>query len=73
MDESDDTITRQVRRLCKIIADSADKLRALGEERERRKRPLALDEVYPSPFKTKGGQGRQRKDQEVRHVDSEST
>ena len=54
MDEQDGTITRQVRRLRRIIEESADKLRALGKEREKRKEKLALEQVYPRRLKTKG-------------------
>lgn len=54
--EDDGTITRQVKLLRKVIEESSDKLRALGKEREKRKRKVALHEAYPSPLKKPAGE-----------------
>ena len=55
-DQGEGTITSAVRILRQIIADSNEKLRTLAEEREKRRRKLALDKAYPNPLKKKRGQ-----------------
>lgn len=55
-DQSEGTITSAVRVLRQIIEDSNEKLRVLAEQREKRRRKLALDKAYPSPLKGKGDQ-----------------
>jgi len=55
-DQGEGTITSAVRILRQIIADSNEKLRTLAEEREKRRRELALDKAYPNPLKKKRSQ-----------------
>ena len=40
-------ITQEIRILRQIIDDSTERLRALGKERELRRRQVALEEAYP--------------------------
>ena len=50
-DPVDGEITREIRILRQIIDESTDRLRALGKERESRRRQVALGEAYPRRIK----------------------